>query len=156
MTDVAEMFGVAVESIESKVEDLAVHITEEDDALARLKAELSKRQEQLDQAKEELANLLLSNGMEKVSLSNGLTPKAVVKEKIFKAAGVSDEHLFDWLKDHELADIIKPTVHFSTLQSTLKQFRDGGNEIPRDMFNCTEYSTIVLYGKSKFLASRTA
>lgn len=137
--------------INSKIEEMAVFIAREDGYLAKLKKDVSDRQSHLDKIKEDLSMLMQQNGMEKVSLSNGLTPKAVIKTKYFKQSGVSDDQLFEWLRGNGIDDIIKPTVNFNTMQSTLSNFL---GEIPEDIFNVTEVPTITMYGKSKFLASQ--
>ncbi len=138
-------------SIEQKVEAMAVFIAQEDDSIEKLQSELTKKKAALDQAKSDLSMLMRQNGIEKISLSNGLTPKATLTRKFFKASGVSDEQMFDWLKANELGDIIRPYVHYQTLQGTLKTFN---GEIPETIFNVTDVPSITMYGKSKFLANR--
>jgi len=150
-TQVAEMFGIQTEAIEKKIESMAIFIAETDDEVSQLQQQLSEKKQQLDQAKADLSMLMRQNGIEKLSLTNGLTPKATINRKYFKQSGVSDEQLFDWLKANDLGDIIKPSVHFQTLQGTLKSFT---GEIPDAIFNVSDVPTITMYGKSKFLASR--
>lgn len=152
-TQIEEMFGTQVEAIEKKIESMAVFIAVEDEEIKQISDALSERKNSLDQAKADLAMLMRQNGIEKVSLANGLTPKATISRKYFKQSGVSDEQLFDWLKANDLGDIIKPSVHFQTLQGTLKNFT---GEIPDTIFNVADVPSITMYGRSKFLASREA
>jgi len=147
------MFGTQTEAIEKKIESMAVFIAVEDEAVKQASDALSERKNNLDQVKADLAMLMRQNGIEKLSLTNGLTPKATVSRKYFKQSGVSDEQLFDWLKSNDLGDIIKPSVHFKTLQGTLKNFT---GEIPDAIFNVSDVPSITMYGKSKFLANREA
>ena len=150
-TNVLEMFETSTASIEQKVESMAVFIAKEDDALAKLSSELAERKANLDQAKADLAMLMRQNGIEKISLANGLTPKATMTRKFFKAAGVDDEQMFGWLRENELGDIIKPYVHYQTLQGTLKAFT---GEIPETIFNVSDVPSITMYGKTKFMAAQ--
>jgi len=150
-TQVEEMFGTQTKAIEKKIESMAIFIAVEDEAVKQASGALSERKSNLDQVKADLAMLMRQNGIEKLSLTNGLTPKAVIKRKYFKQSGISDEQLFDWLKDNGLDDIIKPTVNFNTMQSTLSNFT---GEIPEAVFNVSDVPSITMYGKSKFLASR--
>lgn len=159
MTDIDQLFQIDASValvIESQAASLAETIAVEDDALFRLDRELKDRKKSLDQTKEDLATLLLSNGLDSIKLSNGLNPQAKVDRKIFKASGVSDDQLFGWLGEQGLHDIIKRTVHFSTLQAALKSHEEGGHELPEDMFQVVNRKTIRMNGKSKFLASRQA
>ena len=152
VSNAADMFGgTATMSIEGQVESLSVFIATEDDELERLQKSINDRKAQLDQAKTQLAELMMQAGIEKLSLSNGLTPKAVTKTKYFKAAGVDDSQMFDWLRENGIGDIIRDYVHFQTLQGTLSNFV---GEIPTSIFNVTTVPTITMYGKSKFLAGR--
>lgn len=150
---VAEMFGSEANELTPKIEEMAVFIAVEGEALEQLVKEVSKKKENLDQAKADLSMLMQQNGITKVSLENGLTPKAVTKTKYFKQSGVTDEQFFAWLQDNDLADIIKPTVNFQTMQSTLKTFT---GDIPEALFNISDVPTITMYGKSKFLVERNA
>jgi hypothetical protein len=146
------MFGTQTEGLEKKVEAMAVFIAVEGDAIDATQDTINARKANLDQVKAELATLMRQNGIEKLSLTNGLTPKAVIKRKYFKATGVSDELLQQWLFDNGLGDIIKPTVNFNTMQSTLASFN---GEIPDAVFNVTDVPSITMYGKAKFLAERS-
>jgi len=134
-----------------QIEKMAVEIVVEDEAVAKLKSEHFDRKTKLDALKSELATLMRQNGMSSVKLANGLSPSATIKTKYFKGPGVTDDMLFDWLHDNDLGDIIKPTVNYNTMQSTLKMFQ---GEIPDTIFNISDVPTIRMNGKSKFLASR--
>jgi len=152
LSPVDDMFASPVEATTQKqIESMAIFVAVEDDALEKIQKEHDARKANLDQLKSDLCLLMKQNGMESVKLANGLTPKAIIKTKFFKQAGITDEQLFDWLNTNNLGDIIKPTVNFNTMQSTLKMFN---GEIPEAIFNVTDVPTITMYGKSKFLANR--
>lgn len=151
---VDQMFASDTQSIEVAAAELAEHIALEDEALVTMNKELKDRKARLDEAKEKLAEILMQAGLSSIKLESGLSPSVKINHKIFKNAGVTDDMLFDWLKINELGDIIKPYVHFQTLQSTLKAFEDGGRELPEQMFNITNQKTVRMNGKSKFLAGR--
>jgi len=150
----ADIFAAPQETIEAQAASLAEEIAIEDDALTQLDRELKTRKAKLDQAKEDLARLLMSNGLDSVKLSNGLNPQAKVVRKFFKAAGVSDEQLHRWLADQGIDDIIRPYVPWQTLQATLKDHETQGHEIPGAIIQTKDQPTIRMGGKSKFLASR--
>ena len=151
---VDKMFTADEAAVASQVGELAMSIAFEDDALSTMDRELKNRKQKLDESKVQLAEILIQAGLQSVKLEDGLSPKVVHKRKYYKQAGVTDELLFSWLKMCKLSDIIKPTVHFGTLQATLKAHEQGGNDIPKDIFNVTDYNTVTLYGKSKFLAAK--
>ena len=153
MENIAEMFGTQTDSMERTAAQLAEFIVREEAELDEIESRLKARKTNLDEIKTQLAQLLIQNGLESIKLEGGLSPKAKIVRKYFKAQGVDDEQLFGWLKDNSLDGIIKPTVHFQTLQSTLKEFQAQGNEIP-EIFNVVDQPTIVLYGKSKYLAAQ--
>ena len=142
------------ESIEQSASQLAEHIAIEDDALAKLDTELKSRKKKLDDAKEQLATILQQAGLSSIKLESGLTPSLKIETKYYKQKGVVDEQLFSWLYDNGLGGIIKPTVHHSTLNSTLKQFTEQGGNAPQSIFNICERKSVRMNGKSKFLSQR--
>jgi len=148
------MFGCETDNVERTAAQLAEFIAIEDAELEQLKKTLNERKTRLDAAKEQLATLLIDAGLDSIKLGNGLAPKVQRTTKFFKASGVSDEQLFDWLNANMLGDIIKPYVHFQTLQATMKDFVAAGGEAPETVFNVSEVLGIRMNGKSKFLASR--
>ena len=135
---------------------MAEMIAIEDDELSSMGKELVKRKENLDALKTSLAEQMFENDATNGhKFDNGLFPKPKIQHKIFKAAGVDDDTLFDWLRSNELGDIIKETVHYMTMQSALGDYVDQGNELPV-IFNKSDVPTITMYGKSKFIEERKA
>lgn len=53
-----------------------------------------------------------------------------------------------------LADIIKPTVNFNTLNSSLKEYEQQGNVVPDSIATKSMKPAIRMNGKSKFLAAQ--
>jgi len=153
--EITAMFEAPGSTIESTVVVLAEGIAIDDDRLEQLKGEVRTLEETVKDRKRELAMLLISNGMDSIKLANGLNPKAKTIRKYFKAAGVTDEQLHAWLETEGLGGIIKPTVHFQTLQSTLAQYEDQNHVVPHSIFTVSDEPTVTMYGKSKFLNSRS-
>lgn len=149
-----ELFG-STAAVEATAAKLAEQIALEDDALSQLDTELKRRKAALDRQRTQLANLMIGAGVDSLKLANGLTPSVAIKKKYFKAGGVTDERLHEWLRTAGLGSIIKETVHFGSLQSTMKAHDEAEGEIPSDIFNVKDERGIRLHGKSKFLARQT-
>ena len=158
MTDANDVMAAFDLPVNSGTEQMAAQMAEEiaieDDALEHLADELKTRKEKLDNRKTELAQLMMQAGMDSMKLESGLSPKAKIDRKFYKAGGVSDDGLMEWLKGVGLGDIIKPTVKFYTMQSALRLHEEQGHELPSTIFNVVSRPTVILYGKSKFLGAR--
>lgn len=139
---------VATEQIQALAEEIAVGDAELDNLNEQVKA----KEERIYNAKKALYDLLASAGKTDFKCPNGLWPHVRLNKKVFKAKGVSDDQLFEWLRQHDRGDIIKPAVHWGTLSSTMKEYEDAGNEIPSELFNVVEEPVVTMTGKSKFLA----
>ena len=137
------------------ISTLAEFICNEEDALAKIKADHTKRKDANDMAKEQLYDLIKAAGMDSVKLSCGLAPGTKLTDKFYKAAGVTDEDQQEWLIANMMADIIKPTVHFGTFNSAMKTFVAQGGTVP-EIINRVPVKGITMRGKSKYLASKTA
>jgi hypothetical protein len=142
-------------AVEATAAKLAEEIAVEDDALSQLDAELKRRKAALDQQKTQLADLMIGVGVDSLKLANGLTPSVSLRRKFFKARGVTDEQLHQWLRAEGLGSIIKETVHFGSLQSTIKAHEEAEGDIPSDIFNVKDERGIRMHGKSRFLAHRS-
>jgi len=147
----SECISFSTNSIEKTASQLADFIVKEELQIETIDSALKSRKENLEKYKTQLAQLLMQAGLESIKLEGGLTPRAKIVRKYFKQAGVGDERLFEWLNKNDLGGIIKPYVHFQTLQSTLKDFECQGNILPDELFNVTDTPTVVLFGKSKYL-----
>ncbi len=142
------------DDIKTQIRETAEWCAIEDDALIKIKDELTTRKATLDLAKEKLCNMLRENGMESCKLESGLNPKAKSVMKYYKAPGIDDATLHNYLKSKDLGDIIQPYVHWQTLNATLKSFEEAGGEVDKAVINPSMTHTVTLYGKSKFLAGR--
>ncbi len=203
--------STAIIQIGEMAENLAVSMGEEE-ALYKAHSSMKAANEA---AKEQLNRALTEAGMESCKLECGLTPQTRVNERVFKATGVDDEMLFEWLREPrvnvalaikkleksevfnhpdypvykeavaflskfsssmitthvfdekfpklalevafisgDLGDIIKETVHHTTLSSAMKEHRDQGNELPESVFQVSLRPTITMGGKAKYLASK--
>jgi hypothetical protein len=142
------------QTIEATAGKLAEEIAVEDDTVTKLDREVKDRKSKLNAAKEKLATLLIQNGLDSIKLASGLQPRATVTRKFFKAAGVTDEELHTWLRQAGLGAIIKETVHFGTLNSTMKEYEQSA-PLP-EIIQVAEKPTIRMNGKTAFLAARNA
>jgi hypothetical protein len=186
------------------IEELAKFVVLEEAKQKKLEAEAAELKAKIETAKSDLAEMLEAAGMESARLSCGLTPRRTLERKYFKAPGVGDDQVHDflrrrWISKAELAamiepgefetlekywpdteyipgldavgefprlaeairdasfsheDIIKPYVHFQTLQSTLKEFEGLGGPIPEDLFKVSEVKSVKMFGKTNFLKSQ--
>ena len=154
--DVSSMFqtGNETEDVQSTIKTLAEFIVLETETLAKIKKDLQTRADSLDNIKAQLCQIMQQNGFSSCKLENGLNPATMIKTKYYKPAGLEDDTFFGWLNVNELGDIIKPTVNFNTMQSTLKDFVAQGGELP-EIFNIVEVQSIRMNGKSKYLAMKS-
>lgn len=127
-----------------KIKELAESIVLTEDRIGRMEKEVIAR-------KEALISLMQQAGQTAVMLDSGLFPRLETKQRIGKRKEVAAGDLHVWLARHGLADIIKPTVHAGTLQTTLEGFIAAGNELPEKIFNQYEQTVIRMNGRSRFL-----
>lgn len=149
-----DMFEADSKDTVAQIDEFAQGVCLEMEAVEQLYKEHSRRKEALDAAKEQLNRILTEAGMESCKLECGLNPRTKTNRRIFKAKGVDDDQLFDWLRGKDLGDIIKPTVHHGTLNSTMKEYEQQGNELPESVFNVSVRPTITMGGKTAFLAKQ--
>jgi hypothetical protein len=153
--NVAAMFEQQIDADTiAELTALAERIAIEDDRIKTATKQLSKDKITLEGLRSALSVALTQNNLKGLPMENGLNPTTRITTTIFKSAGVTDPDLFEWLKAHDLDGIIKPTVHWGTLSSSLKEFVDAGNELP-EMFNKVDKPDIRMNGVSKFLANRS-
>jgi hypothetical protein len=56
--------------------------------------------------------------------------------------------LQDWLKEHDLAELIVPSVNGSTLKATIKELQGAGDELPpAEIVEITPYIRATVVGK---------
>lgn len=56
--------------------------------------------------------------------------------------------LQDWLKEHDLEQLIVPSVNGSTLKATIKELQDAGEELPpEEIVSITPYIRATVVGK---------
>ena len=100
--------------------------------------------------------LMQQAGQTGVKLDSGLFPRLETKQRISKRKEVAADGLHGWLAKHDLSDIIKPTVHHGTLQTTLEGFIAAGNELPPEMFSQFEQVVVRMNGRTQFLKDHSA
>lgn len=149
-TKIDDMFNVETEGFLDSIEKLATDIATREEECAVLDAKLKKDKAEIEKMKEDLSNLMSQNGMESVKLSNGLSPRVKSTTKYYKQAGITDEELFPFLVTNGMDGIIKPTVHFGTLQTALREYLAQGNHLPDNLFNEVTTNSVTMYGKAKF------
>jgi hypothetical protein len=55
--------------------------------------------------------------------------------------------LKEWMKGHEMEDIITDVINASTLKAWVKEQMKAGNEIPEELLNITPYDRAVITKK---------
>ena len=130
----------------TRIKELAEGIVLAEDRIGRLERIAIAK-------KNELITLMQQSGQVGVKLESGLFPRLETKQRISKRKEIENEELFDWLYYNGLEDIIKPTVHHGTLQSTLEDFIAAGNLLPPGLFNQFEQTVIRFNGRTRFLTS---
>ena len=121
--------------------------------LALLKEETTSLKKEFDYLCAELCAMMLESNLDKASIS-GLSITPDFGNKYFKAKGVTEDVLFAWLQGNDLADIIKPTVHFKTLSSSVLMFVEQGGEIDTNVINESPYKNVSIRGLPKFLEEK--
>ena len=137
-----------------QIDVLAQHIAHEMDGCDKAKKALSERNGKLDSSKEQLCKIMKEAGMDSVKLACGLSPSASYKPQYYAVDGCSGPDTMAWLREHDLGDIIKLTVNFQTLQSTLKDYEAQGKDVPETFATKSMKPTIRMNGKSKYLAAQ--
>jgi len=152
-----EMFATeTAPGIMDTMAELAEVIAVEDEKCKRLDTELKERKEQLGNIKQQLHELMMANNCaEGHKFDNGLYLKPFVRTDVFKAAGVTDEQLFEWLRANELGEIIKEAVLWNVLSATMKTEMEQGRSLP-EIFNVANKPSVrfVGNGRVKFLAAK--
>ena len=153
-----EMFGTeASPAIMETMSELAEVIAIEDERSKALDKQLKDCKEQLDNMKMQLNELMMANNCANGhKFDNGLYLKPYVRTDVFKAAGVTDEILHEWLRANNLGGIIKETVWWTTLSATMKAEMEQGRSLP-EIFNVANKPSVkfVGNGKVKFLIERS-
>ncbi len=154
---IEEMFETETPSgVMNTMAELAEEIAIADEQVKIESAALVKKKDKVAALKEQLNGLMMTNDCaDGHKFGNLLYPKPYVKTDVFKAKGVDDETLFEWLRSHDLGDIIKPAVHYATLSSTMKAELESGAALP-DIFNVANKPTVKFVGdsKSKYFAAK--
>ena len=127
-----------------KIKELAENIVLTEDRIGRMEKGVIAR-------KKALIALMQQDGQTGVLLDSGLFPRLETKQRIGKRKEIEADDLHVWLAQHGLADIIRPTVHAGTLQTTLERFIAAGNPLPERIFNQFEQVVIRFNGRAKFV-----
>lgn len=136
---------------------IAEQIAIEDDELKTIEADLKARKGKLQVTKGVLCDLLIENNCQNGhKFDNGILVKPTIKQEYFCQKEVDEQTMFTWLRANNLGDIIKETVFWQTLNATLKTEVEAGRNVPGEIFNLRETTTIRFAGngKAKFLAAR--
>ena len=153
-TNLENAFGGDDSTVLAQVGKLAEHVALEMQGCDVDGKALTERKAALDASKEKLNKMMVEAGMRSCKLECGLTPSAVTKMRYYPVCGISSPEMFQYLEDVNLGDIIKPTVNFNTLQSTLKEYEGQGHDIPESVVKKSPQYTVRMGGKSAFLAER--
>ncbi len=101
--------------------------------------------------RDELIVALQQSGQKGSDLTSGLHPHLTIKPRISKIDTVEDPEFFKWLSENDMADIIKPTVHSKTLQSTLEGHLAKGKKLPTTLFKQFDQTTVGFTHRAKFV-----
>ncbi len=129
-----------------KIKELAENIVLTEAILVRMEKEVAAN-------KEALIALMQQSGQTSTKLESGLSARLEVQPRISKRKEITSEQLFEWLDANGMADIIKPTVHPGTLQSTLEGHLAQGNKLPEELFHQFDQTVVRFSGKTQFLQS---
>jgi hypothetical protein len=127
-----------------QIKKLAEGIVLTEEKIGRLEKEAAAK-------RQALITLMQQAGQTAVKLDSGLSPRLETKHRISKRKEIPANRLYSWLSEHGLGDIIKPTVHHGTLQTTLEGFVAAGNAFPENIFNQFEQTVIRFNGRTRFI-----
>ena len=133
----------------TQIKDLAEMIVLAEDRIARFERIVIAK-------KDELIALMQQAGQVGVKLESGLFPRLETQQRISKRKEIEAEQLYIRLVENGIGDIVKPTVHHGTLQTTLEGFIAAGNELPPEMFNQFEQTVIRFNGRTRFLQEHSS
>ncbi|MCA9052147.1 MAG: hypothetical protein KDA89_25600 [Planctomycetaceae bacterium] len=96
-----------------------------------IKAELSKAQEEYEQAESQLIEFLESVSAISTAKYSGIGYAQIQKPRLYASCRQENmERLFDFLKDVRREDLIKTTVMPQSLSSFTKECIEEGQEVP--------------------------
>jgi hypothetical protein len=78
----------------------------------------------------------------------------VVTKERFYIPSRKKQQAYTWLKDQGLGSLVKENVSWQSLQASLKEQLENGEEIPEELFNHQTERTVTLRGLGKFLSER--
>lgn len=143
-----EAAGVATPPSNKAIAKLATDMTIANDWCKTAKAALTARLVEVDAMKLQLFEWLIASGHAKGwKFDNGINLVPVEKESVFKAGNVDNGVMIDWLNANGLGDIVKETVHFSTLSATMLSYREtlSNGQLP-EIFNLQVKKTVHFRG----------
>lgn len=119
------------------------------DAVAAQKEELSKLQEQLQQAKDDLSNAMSESEIQNITRGD-FTYSLVSKTKYSKKAGEEDL-FFNTLKNNGLGDLIQPAVNAMRLNSAMNELADQNDGVLPEEFEAVinSYSYLDISKRKK-------
>lgn len=145
--DIEKLFsGDDNDVIMAKMSNLTEQTLVKQELVKNLEGQVKMEKELLGTMKAQLAEMMQANNCKNGhKFDNGIFPRPFTQTKIYKAKGVTDEQLHEWLKDNDLGDIIRPTVPWQTMNATLKKEIEAGKRLP-DIFNITTEQSIKFSG----------
>jgi hypothetical protein len=122
--NIADMFNDDTnQGVMDTMGELAADIAVKQASLKEVEACVKDMKKILEASKTKLAEMMIANNCKNGhKFDNGCFVKPFTQTKVFKAAGVSDEQLFEYLASHDMGDIIKPAVNWQTMNATLKEY----------------------------------
>lgn len=98
----------------------------------RLEDQLSVCNEQVDEAEKKLVDHLNDNDKKRTATYEGLGFVSLVKPALYVSCPEENKPLlFDYLKEHDASDLVKPTVHNGSLRFFIAREIEEGREVPK-------------------------
>lgn len=105
-----------------------------------LKDQLAVVQERFEEVEQEVLLMMTNEQVDKLSVGGKtIYPKTNLYASMVK--GVKDQAM-EYLENMDLGDLVQRTVNARTLASTVKELREDGIELPTELFNVNEKTTI--------------
>lgn len=121
------------------LQDLAKRMIETRDHLEELKKKQAEAQKRFDHLrKHRIPDEMENMGVETVKLT-GVGRLSLRAEAYAGFAKGKQAQAIAWLEENGHGDIVKETVHNSTLKAFLKECVREGEELPEDLFSFTPY-----------------
>jgi len=131
------------------ITDLSIAIVKGKAEISNLNEKLKKLKATLERQELDLGQILSENQIgDGIHVAGCLLPKVKEQVKIYIKAGVSPQKINEWLRDQGLLNV---TPNHQSMNSQVKQWEALGNEIPKNLFNVQERTSVTILNGPKYL-----